>query len=108
MTLCSRGCALWVLSSIRVSVIVPIMLLAIKESDVDMSPFISKTAAHSIPKLNSLEPEMKEKLIAVLKKLLADRTPLVIGSAVMTTIREGWCISFQTETLLWCRRVHWR
>ena len=44
---------------------------------------LRKTAAHAIPKLYSLEPEMKEELIAVLEKLLADRTTLVIGSAVM-------------------------
>ena len=78
-----RASALRVLSSIRVSVIVPIMLLAIKESAVDMSPFVRKTAAHAIPKLYSLDPEMKDELIAVLEKLLADRTTLVIGSAVM-------------------------
>ena len=63
--------------------IVPIMLLAIKESSVDMSPFVRKTAAHAIPKLYSLDPEMKEELIIILEKLLADRTTLVIGSAVM-------------------------
>merc|ERR1719318_1819421 len=78
-----RASALRVLSSIRVQMIVPIMLLAIRESAVDMSPFVRKTAAHAIPKLYSLEPEMKEELIAVLEKLLADRTTLVIGSAVM-------------------------
>jgi AP-3 complex subunit beta len=59
------------------------MLLAIKESAVDMYPFVRRTAAYAIPKLNSLEPEMKEELIAVLEKLLADRTTLDIGSAVM-------------------------
>ena len=59
------------------------MLLAIKESSVDMSPFVRKTAAHAIPKLYSLDPEMKEELIIILEKLLADRTTLVIGSAVM-------------------------
>ena len=59
------------------------MLLAIKESAVDMSPFVMRRAAYAIPKLNSLEPEMKEELIAVLEKLLADRTSLDIGSALM-------------------------
>ena len=59
------------------------MLLAIKESAVDMSPFVRRTAAYAIPKLNSLEPKMKEELIAVLEKLLAYRTTLDIGSAVM-------------------------
>ena len=78
-----RASALRVLSSIRVPMIVPIMLLAIKEASVDMSPFVRKTAAHAIPKLFSLDPEMKEELISILEKLLADRTTLVIGSAVM-------------------------
>lgn len=78
-----RASALRVLSSIRVTVIVPIMLPAIKESAVDMSPFVRKTAAHAIPKLYSLDPEMKEELINIIEKLLADRTTLVIGSAAM-------------------------
>jgi len=46
-----RASALRVLSSIRVSMIVPIMMLAIKESVTDMSPYVRKTAAHAIPKL---------------------------------------------------------
>jgi len=78
-----RASALRVLSSIRVPVIVPIMLPAIKESAADMSPFVRKTAAHAIPKLYSLDPEMKEELVAIIERLLADRTTLVIGSAAM-------------------------
>jgi len=35
--------------------IVPIMMLAIKESVMDMSPYVRKTAAHAIPKLYRLE-----------------------------------------------------
>ena len=46
-----RANALRVLSSIRVPVIVPIMMLAINDSVVDMSPYVRKTAAHAIPKL---------------------------------------------------------
>ena len=49
------------------------MLPAIKESAMDMSPFVRKTAAHAIPKLYSLDPEMKEELVSVIEKLLADR-----------------------------------
>jgi len=52
-----RASALRVLSSIRVPVIVPIMMLAIRDSAVDMSPFVRKTAAHAIPKLYSIDPE---------------------------------------------------
>ena len=32
--------------------IVPIMMLAITEAVMDMSPYVRKTAAHAIPKLN--------------------------------------------------------
>ncbi|CAL1678012.1 unnamed protein product [Lasius platythorax] len=78
-----RGSALRVLSSIRVSMIVPIVMLAIKDSASDMSPYVRKTAAHAIPKLYSLDPEQKEELISVLEKLLSDKTTLVVGSAVM-------------------------
>lgn len=46
-----RASALRVLSSIRVPIIVPIMMLAIKEAASDMSPYVRKTAAHAIPKL---------------------------------------------------------
>ncbi|KAI4503874.1 hypothetical protein M0802_001277 [Mischocyttarus mexicanus] len=78
-----RASALRVLSSIRVSMIVPIVMLAIKDSASDMSPYVRKTAAHAIPKLYSLDPEQKEELIGVLEKLLSDKTTLVVGSAVM-------------------------
>ncbi|XP_024086390.1 AP-3 complex subunit beta-2 isoform X2 [Cimex lectularius] len=78
-----RASALRVLSSIRVPVIVPIVLLAIKDSAMDMSPYVRKTAAHAIPKLFSLDPEQKEELVIVIEKLLSDKTTLVVGSAVM-------------------------
>ncbi|XP_078374123.1 AP-3 complex subunit beta-2-like isoform X2 [Oculina patagonica] len=78
-----RGSALRVLSSIRVPVIAPIMMLAIKEGVNDMSPYVRKTAAHAIPKLYSLDPEQKDCLIEVIEKLLKDKTTLVAGSAVM-------------------------
>ncbi|XP_035221751.1 AP-3 complex subunit beta-1-like isoform X1 [Stegodyphus dumicola] len=78
-----RASALRVLSSIRVPVIVPIMMLAIRDAVNDMSPYVRKTAAHAIPKLYSLDPEQKDQLIEVLEKLLSDKTTLVMGSAVM-------------------------
>ncbi|PNF40562.1 AP-3 complex subunit beta-1 [Cryptotermes secundus] len=78
-----RASALRVLSSIRVPMIVPIVMLAIKDSASDMSPYVRKTAAHAIPKLYSLDQEQKEELIHVIEKLLSDKTTLVVGSAVM-------------------------
>lgn len=78
-----RASALRVLSSIRVSMIVPIVMLAIRDAASDMSPYVRKTVAHAIPKLYSLDEEQKGDLVEVIEKLLSDRTTLVVGSAVM-------------------------
>ena len=72
-----RANALRVLSSIRVPVIVPIMMLAIRDSTNDMSPYVRKSAALAIPKLYSLDDEQKDQLVEVIEKLLGDRTTLV-------------------------------
>lgn len=61
----------------------PIIMLAIKDASSDMSPYVRKTAAHAIPKLYSIDNELKSELITIIQKLLADKTVLVIGSAVM-------------------------
>ncbi|XP_063309667.1 AP-3 complex subunit beta-1 isoform X2 [Pelobates fuscus] len=78
-----RASALRVLSSIRVPIIVPIMMLAIKEASADLSPYVRKTAAHAIQKLYSLDPDQKDLLIEVIEKLLKDKSTLVAGSVVM-------------------------
>ncbi|GAB6018942.1 AP-3 complex subunit beta-2 [Chamberlinius hualienensis] len=78
-----RASALRVLSSIRVPVIIPIVMLAVKDAVSDMSPYVRKTVAHAIPKLYSLDPEQKDQLIEVIEKLLSDKTTLVVGSVVM-------------------------
>ncbi|XP_025031788.1 AP-3 complex subunit beta-1-like, partial [Python bivittatus] len=77
-----RASALRVLSSIRVPIIVPIMMLAIKEASADLSPYVRKNAAHAIQKLYSLDPEQKEMLIEVIEKLLKDKSTLhhTVGS----------------------------
>lgn len=77
-----RASAIRVLSSIRVSMIAPIMLIAIRDCSNDMSPYVRKTAAHAIPKLYSLEPELKPEIIEIIARLLNDKTSLVLGSAV--------------------------
>ena len=58
------------------------MMLAIKEAVTDMSPYVRKTAANAITKLYSLDPELKEDLVSIIEKLLADKTILVAGSAI--------------------------
>ncbi|CAG2100616.1 unnamed protein product [Medioppia subpectinata] len=77
-----RASAIRVLSSIRVSIIAPIMLIAIRDCSNDMSPYVRKTAAHAIPKLYSLDPDLKNEIIDIIERLLNDRTSLVLGSAV--------------------------
>ncbi|CAJ0963897.1 unnamed protein product, partial [Mesorhabditis belari] len=77
-----RGSALRVLSSIRVGMIAPIMLLAIKDSVRDMSPYVRKVAAHAIPKLYALDSDLEMELVDCIDFLLGDRRSLVLGSAV--------------------------
>ncbi|KAM7534716.1 hypothetical protein Aperf_G00000107158 [Anoplocephala perfoliata] len=77
-----RASALRVLSSIRIPVIAPILMLAVRDGAVDLSPYVRKTVAHAIPKLYSLEPEEKDSLVEIIKKLLEDKSTVVAGSAV--------------------------
>ncbi|KHN77926.1 AP-3 complex subunit beta-1 [Toxocara canis] len=77
-----RASALRVLSSIRVPMIAPIMLLAIRESVRDMSAYVRKVAAHAIPKLYALEENLQGELIECIDYLLGDKRTLVLGSAV--------------------------
>lgn len=77
-----RGSALRVLSSIRVQVIAPLILSAIKESSHDMSPYVRKTAALSIPKLIDLDSGLRDEAISLIETLLKDRTSHVLGSVI--------------------------
>ena len=68
-----RGCALRVLSSIRVPIIAPILLQGIKEASADMSPYVRKTAAHAIPKLAETDESCHDELIEIISRLLGDK-----------------------------------
>lgn len=46
--------------------IVPIVMLAIKDSAADMSPYVRKTAAHAIPKLYRLKFENNNEIYIIL------------------------------------------
>lgn len=128
-----RASALRVLSSIRVSMIVPIMMLAIKEAVMDMSPYVRKTAAHAIPKLyrwtwkmtkknlnfffslSSMDIEQKDILIEVIEKLLADKTTVLyqinsfylFKTCCFMLTASGWeCNSGFWGGLSWTQRPH--
>ena len=88
-----RASALRVLSSIRVPIIAPVMMLSIKESASDMSPYVRKAAAHAIPKLYSLDPEMKEGLIEIIEQLLKDKTTVVLFVLMYTSMYSTVCVA---------------
>ncbi|CDQ85765.1 unnamed protein product [Oncorhynchus mykiss] len=88
-----RASALRVLSSIRVPIIVPIMMLAIKEAASDMSPYVRKTSAHAIQKLYSLDQDQKELLIEVIEKLLKDKS-----TVSRTSLQDQIIYNYPQET----------
>lgn len=65
-----RASALRVLSSIRVPMITTVMLLALKASVRDMSAYVRKVAAHAIPKLYALNPDLLPELLDCIDYLL--------------------------------------
>lgn len=77
-----RALALKTMSGIRVPVISQIVSLAIKKGAADMSPYVRKAAALSIPKCYRLDPSQSPSLIDYLATLLGDRQYYVAGAAV--------------------------
>jgi len=77
-----RALALRVMSSIRVQVIVPVVILAARKCAVDPSPYVRKAAAHAIPKIYRMDSTRQEELIEIIETMLRDSTPFVLSSAV--------------------------
>ena len=77
-----RAAALRVMSSIRVKVIVPVVVLAIRKCAVDVSPHVRKAAAHAIPKIFRLDPSRADDFVEVIETMLRDSTPFVLSSAI--------------------------
>ncbi|KAM0225447.1 hypothetical protein ACHAQD_001383 [Fusarium lateritium] len=77
-----RALALKTMSGIRVPVISQIVSLAIKKGVADMSPYVRKAAALSIPKCHRLDPSQAPQLIEYLTTLLGDKQYYVAGAAV--------------------------
>ena len=77
-----RALALKTMSGIRVPVISQIVSLAIKKGVADMSPYVRKAAALSIPKCYRLDPGQCPQLIEYLSTLLGDKQYFVAGAAV--------------------------
>jgi len=77
-----RAQALRTLSSFRVKMILQVVIASIVGGSKDSSAYVRKTAAHAIGKVYSLDLSQKEVLVECIDKLLKDRSPLVLGSAV--------------------------
>merc|ERR1712159_378114 len=77
-----RALALRVMSSIRIQVIVPVVILAARKCAVDPSPYVRKAAAHAIPKIFRMDDTRQDELIEIIETTLRDSTPFVLSSAV--------------------------
>eukprot|EP00003_Mantamonas_plastica_P001269 TRINITY_DN1091_c0_g1_i3.p1 TRINITY_DN1091_c0_g1~~TRINITY_DN1091_c0_g1_i3.p1 ORF type:complete len:1160 (-),score=485.32 TRINITY_DN1091_c0_g1_i3:900-4343(-) len=78
-----RALSLRVLSSIRVEMIAQLVVMAIAKCSSDGSAFVRKTAALAIPKVFSLDIELKDELEGIIMKLLKDKSTMVLGAAVV-------------------------
>ncbi|KAJ3983109.1 adaptin N terminal region-domain-containing protein [Lentinula detonsa] len=78
-----RAMALRVLSGIRVPMVGNIVVLAIKKSAADLSPYVRKVAALAIPKCYQLDDSHLPSLIEIIHKMLNDTSPLSIGSVAV-------------------------
>ena len=70
------------MSSIRIQVIVPVVILAARKCAVDPSPYVRKAAAHAIPKIFRMDNTRQDELIEIIETMLRDSTPFVLSSAV--------------------------
>ena len=77
-----RGLALRVLCGIRVREIVQIQIMSVKKCASDSSPYVRKTAAHSVGKIYQIDPDTKGELVEIIDRLLGDKTTAVLSSAV--------------------------
>ncbi|KIK59725.1 hypothetical protein GYMLUDRAFT_44158 [Collybiopsis luxurians FD-317 M1] len=78
-----RAMALRVLSGIRVPMVGNIVVLAIKKSAADFSPYVRKVAALAIPKCYQLDNSHLPSLIQIITNMLNDTSPLSIGSVAV-------------------------
>lgn len=77
-----RAMALRVLSSIKVAMVAPIIIMAVTKASRDPNLYVRKIAALAIPKCYQIDRTQLETLQEVLRTLLSDRSPLVLGAAL--------------------------
>jgi AP-3 complex subunit beta len=77
-----RGLALRVMTSIRVTDLIQLQLLAVRKCATDSSPYVRKCTATALTKIFALDTEQLPHLKQLLEKLLKDSSTMVLGSAV--------------------------
>ncbi|CDS00392.1 hypothetical protein [Sporisorium scitamineum] len=77
-----RAMALRVLSSIKVAMVSPIVIMAVTKASRDPNLYVRKIAALAIPKCYQIDRSQLESLQEVLATLLSDRSPFVLGAAL--------------------------
>lgn len=78
----TRANALKAMSSIRVSVVVPLVVIALNKAIKDSSAFVRKAAAHAIPKVFAIDSSQKDQLVEMIGRLLADKECMVLSGAL--------------------------
>ncbi|KAJ1018888.1 hypothetical protein NDA16_004691 [Ustilago loliicola] len=77
-----RAMALRVLSSIKVAMVAPIVIMAVTKASRDPNLYVRKIAALAIPKCYQIDRSQLDTLQEVLRTLLSDRSPFVLGAAL--------------------------
>lgn len=77
-----RGNAMKAMSSIRIPVAIPLVILALKAAVKDSSSYVRRAAAAAIPKVFAVDPDQHELLLELIQELLTNNEPLVLGSTI--------------------------
>ncbi|EAY20916.1 Adaptin N terminal region family protein [Trichomonas vaginalis G3] len=77
-----RAMALKVLSSIRNTEIIEIVLDSVTRCALDLSPYVRKAAALAVVKINETSPDYIEELIPIVQRLLNDQSLVTISGAL--------------------------
>ena len=79
-----RANAMKAMSSIRIPIATPLIMLALKAAVKDASSYVKRAAACAIPKVHSqdAEGEQTEALVEMVAELLSSIEPIVLGSAL--------------------------
>lgn len=78
-----RGMALRTLSGMRLKMLSPIVLLAVGKAERDSHPYVRKVGVLALPKCYRMEPTQYAAIIEHLGRFLMDRSPYVLGPAVV-------------------------